>query len=67
MEFHNRLYFERHKSGLSADSVAKRLDMPTSTYYTYERGKHKPPYDKLVALCDLFNVTADYMLGRTER
>lgn len=30
----------------------------------YERGRREPGFDLLLALADLFGVSADYLLGR---
>ena len=37
-------------------------------YYeqNYETGGHRPDYETLVKLADYFDVTTDYLLGRSE-
>ena len=32
----------------------------------YELGERKPAYDKLIALADYFDVSLDYLTGRSE-
>ena len=32
----------------------------------YESGDRRPDYEKLVALADYFDVTTDYLLGRSD-
>lgn len=36
-------------------------------YARYERGENELPIRHLVSLCDLYQVSADYILGRTSR
>ena len=64
--FSQRLKELRLEKGLSLRALAKRLDIPYSTYTHYERGEREPPLDVLVLICDLFNVSADYLLGRVD-
>jgi len=35
-----------------------------TAYSNYELGIREPSLEMVVKLCDLFNVSADYMLGR---
>ena len=34
-------------------------------YQRYEYGTREPAYQKLLALADFFNVSLDYLVGRT--
>ena len=36
-------------------------------YQMYEEGKNEPNLTRLVALADFFDVTTDYLLGRTDK
>ena len=44
--------------------LAKVLYVTVGTISNYETGVHLPDIEKLTALADYFNVTADYLLGR---
>lgn len=46
--------------------VATALRLPVTTYANYEQGTRLPPLDVLVLICDLFDVSADYLLGRVD-
>jgi len=35
-------------------------------YARYERGANELPIRHLLKLCDLYNVSADYLLGRSD-
>lgn len=36
-------------------------------YQLYEEGKNEPSLERLIALADFFDVTTDYLLGRTDK
>ena len=55
-----RLRKERYPS---QEEVAKLLGVDRTTYGKYENGGIRPPYDMLMKLSELFNVSADYILG----
>lgn len=46
--------------------VAKYLNITTSAYGYYEQGKRKPDAEAIKRLADFFDVSTDYLLGRTE-
>jgi transcriptional regulator with XRE-family HTH domain len=48
-----------------AKEVAEMLGVTYRNYQRYERGEIEPNIQGLVALADLFNVSTDYLLGRT--
>ena len=35
--------------------------------HNYETGKNRPDYDGLLALADYFDVSLDYLVGRSDR
>lgn len=47
------LMYYRRSRGLSAEEVAARVGMSTSTIRAYERGARRPPADVLVRLADV--------------
>lgn len=61
-----RLRKLREKTALSQREMAKRLNMAPSTLAMYETGKRAPDYHVLQRLADFFNVTVDYLIGRSE-
>ena len=49
-----------------AKSMADNLGIGYRNYQRYERGEIDPPTSKLIQLADFFDVSADYLLGRTD-
>lgn len=45
--------------------VADRVGVARSTYTAYEAGTKQPPMETLSKLADLFNVSTDYLHGKT--
>ena len=60
-----RLKNLRIKKGLYQKDVAAVLGVDRTTYVKYENGDSEPSYDVLSKLADLFNVSVDYLLGRS--
>lgn len=42
------------------------LNMNQNTISRYETGEREADYDTLIALADFFDVSIDYLLGRTD-
>lgn len=63
--FHERLHELRKLNKLTQVSVAEYLDISQPSYIRYENGSAEPSYENLVKLADLFDVTTDYLLGRS--
>lgn len=56
----------REDTDLNQTQVAKELNCSQRTYSYYESGGHDIPTETLIKLADLFNVSIDYLLGRTD-
>ncbi|NLY47325.1 MAG: helix-turn-helix transcriptional regulator, partial [Tissierella sp.] len=48
------------------EDIAKVIGVTRPAYTAYERGLRTPDYDILVTLADYFDVSVDYLLGRTD-
>ena len=64
-EFPKRLQRLREREGKSRVVLSQLCGLPDSSIRRYERGEIKPGMDALVAIADYFNVSVDYLLGRT--
>lgn len=57
----------RHLRGNRKQSdISKALGIGSSSYTMYENDQRQPNYDMLCKLADFYNVSADYLLGRTD-
>ncbi len=48
------------------DELAEYLRVTTRQYQRYESGEQEPNLDKLIKIADYFDVSTDYLLGRTD-
>lgn len=61
-----RLKELREKHGFLQKFVADKLGIRSNTLSGYENGTRSPDPDMLNSLANLYNVTTDYLLGRTD-
>lgn len=64
--FEEKLKEMRKMCGLTQREVAERLGISQPSYVRYENGTSEPTLENLAKLADLFDVSADYLLGRKE-
>jgi len=65
--FCERLSNLRHEKNLTLDDLANKIGTTKSTISRYENGMRQPKQDILEALANYFEVTTDYLLGRTNQ
>ena len=65
-EFRVRLREIRMEKKKTQKQTAEILNMNLRSYQLYEQGKVEPSIKKLIALADFFDVTLDYLMGRTD-
>lgn len=56
----------REKYGYTQEELAQRLGLTKNAISLYEHGKRNPSIETLEALCDIFNVTMDYLTGNSD-
>ena len=61
-----RLYELRKERKLTRKMVAEQIDIVERTYQRYENAEREPTASVLVQLADFYNVTVDYLVGRTD-
>lgn len=61
-----RLKELRKKKGISQLRLATDLNTTQNTISRYETGEREPGIDELIKIADYFNVSVDYLIGRTE-
>ncbi|MBR2957293.1 MAG: helix-turn-helix transcriptional regulator [Clostridia bacterium] len=57
----------REDNDLTQKQVSQMLLCDQSLYSKYERGEREIPLKILVALADFYNVSIDYLIGRTDK
>lgn len=62
--FPERLQKLRERRRMSRKTLAERCGLSKNMIGRYERGERKPNIDTLTEICDIFEVSADYILGR---
>ena len=66
MPFSERLLALRKERNLTQKQVYETVDMSALGYQRYEYGTREPAYKNLLALADYFDVSLDYLVGRTD-
>jgi len=64
--FSERLVQLQTERNLLKKDIAKMVGISVMAYYRYEIGERLPPSDVLSKFADYFNVSTDYLLGRTD-
>lgn len=57
---------ERQKKGLSQEQLGDLLGMTKTAVSSWERGVREPQIDTINKLIEIFDCTADYLLGKTD-
>ena len=66
MIFNDRLKELRSLKNISQISISKEIGISDTHYQNLEYGKKEPTMSKLVSLADFFDVSIDYLVGRTD-
>ncbi len=66
LNFGERLRKLRENADMTQAETAEKINCTARSLSNYERNIREPDFDTLIRLCDLFDVTADYLLGRTD-
>lgn len=61
-----RLKELRNEKGVLQKDIAKFLKISTTAYGYYEQGKRSPDPETINKLSDYFNVSVDYLLGKSD-
>ncbi len=66
MSFGEKLKILREKNGYTQKYVAERLKTTQSYYAQYENGRRSIPFERIVELAKIYNVSLDYIAGFTD-
>ncbi len=64
--FGERISELRKEKGIKREELAQFLNCSVAAVGNYENGNRTPDFETLVKIADKFNVSADYLLGRSE-
>lgn len=62
-----RLKELRKEKGITQLQLALELNMSQNTISRYETGERQAGYDELIRIADYFNVSIDFLLGRSDK
>ena len=61
MAYYRRLRDLREDNDLTQNQLVEILNMHTTTYTNYEQGKREIPFELVIRLAKLYNVSLDYI------
>ena len=64
--FKERLKQLRTERRITQKEMGDYLKISTRAYQYYEEGKRYPDFEGLIALADYFQVSLDYLVGRSD-
>lgn len=64
--FAQRLIFLRKQGKVSQTSVAEAAGIGRTSVTMLEKGENSPSVDVLCSIADYFNVSTDYLVGRSD-
>lgn len=67
LQKYQRIRDLREDADLTQKQVGEAINVPQRTYAYYESGQRMVPPQVLCALADFYNVSVDYILGRTDK
>ena len=67
MMIKNNIKKLRLEMGLTQKELGKNIELAESTISLYESGKREPDNATLLTLANFFDVSVDYLLGRTDK
>ena len=67
MYYNEKIAYERDKQNITQKEMAFRLGIKQQQYSRYEKGINVMPVTYLPKICEILNVSADYILGIKEK
>ena len=66
MNFQTRLTNIRRSKGFTQKQVADGIGISEVGLQNYENGRRKPAFDVLISLANFYDVSLDYLVGRSD-
>lgn len=63
---HERLRQERISRGFTQKRLAEAIGVTYNAISQYESGAREPSIALLIKICDFLEITADYLIGRSD-
>ncbi|MDO5123712.1 MAG: helix-turn-helix transcriptional regulator [Eubacteriales bacterium] len=67
LDYRQRMKDLREDADLTQAKVAKTINKSQQGYNHIETGRAELKIEDLIKLCDLYNVSADYFIGRSNK
>ena len=67
MNYHERMRALREDNDITQTQIAKVINKSQQGYNHIETGRAELKIEDLIKLCDFYNVTADYFIGRNKK
>lgn len=64
--FGERLKEIRTEKHLKQSDIAEMLNVSSNTVYAWENDKQEPSMSTLLKLCEILDVSLDYLFGKTD-
>ncbi len=64
--FSERIRLLRNEQGMKQKELAETLGLALRSYQCYEYGERFPDFPGLIAIADFFDVSLDYLVGRSD-
>jgi len=61
----SKITAERERLGLTQAELASKVNVSQKSISKYERSERRPTYETLMKMADLFGVSVDYLLGKS--
>ena len=66
MDFPQRIIELKKDKKILQKDIAQAIGITVRNYQRYEKGEQQPTLPYLLALADYFNVSIDYLVGRSD-
>ncbi len=66
MNYSDTIKMLRENRGMKQSKLGECVGVSSQAISKWETGKAEPAIDAILKMCDLFDVSADYLLGRTD-
>ncbi|WP_028552454.1 helix-turn-helix domain-containing protein [Paenibacillus sp. UNC451MF] len=66
MKYGERIASLREKHSLTQEGLSTKLGITRASLSHYENNRREPDYDTIASIANLFNVSIDYLIGRTD-